>query len=133
MLKWEYSTPVSVSPLQVYQLISGKQTDARVDKQAKMLGLYACVGEHVHEFIYLSCIIHVDVSVCVCMCDNQEVLAALEARMHDNDCSDKRDHGCVEGKWNMKNKTNRRRNVWRVELMAPLFAERNMSVSKCVF
>lgn len=54
------------------------------------------------------------------MCDSQEVLAALWAWMHDNDGNDKRDHGCVEGKWNMKNKTNRQRGVgvWG-ELMAP--------------
>lgn len=51
-------------------------------------------------------------NACVCMCDSQEVLAALQARMHDNECSDKRDHGCVEGKWNMKNKTNKQTEGW---------------------
>lgn len=56
------------------------------------------------------------------MRDSQEELAALQARMHDNDSSDKRDHGCVEGKWNMKNKTNRRRG--EVELMAPALQRR---------
>jgi len=52
------------------QLISGRQTDSRVDKQAEMLhtcmyawGMGCWVGEHAHEFIYLSFIIH----VCVCV------------------------------------------------------------------
>ncbi len=66
-----------------------------------MLHGRACTRVYLFEFYHSY--------VCVCVCDSQEVLAALQARMHDNDCRDKRDHGCVEGKWNMKNKTNRRR------------------------